>query len=115
MPFASIVLFAVLYAIAVAAWGLAPLVGVLYLGASVACFALYAIDKSAARAGRWRIAETTLLLAGLACGWPGGVLAQQWLRHKSSKPAFRARFWVTVAVNLLVFAWLASPLSMLDR
>lgn len=113
MRIASILSLAALYAFAITAWGMPPMAGALYLAASLACFALYAIDKSAARAGRWRISENTLLLVGLACGWPGGVLAQQWLRHKSSKPAFRTRFWVTVGANLLAFAWLASPLSML--
>ena len=49
----------------------------------------YAADKSAARAGRWRIPESTLLMLGLCCGWPGGIVAQQWLRHKSVKPSFR--------------------------
>jgi uncharacterized membrane protein YsdA (DUF1294 family) len=69
---------------------------------------MYAIDKSAARAGRRRTPEKTLLLMGLACGWPGAALAQEWLRHKSSKRSFLARFWGTVLINAGAFAWLAS-------
>ena len=111
MRYASILLFAGLYAFAMIRWGTPRLVGAAYLAASVACFVVYAMDKSAARAGRWRTPESTLLLMGLACGWPGAVLAQQWLRHKSTKPAFRARFWATVGVNVGAFAYLASPLS----
>jgi uncharacterized membrane protein YsdA (DUF1294 family) len=76
-------------------WALA-----VYGVASVVCFACYAADKAAARAGRWRIRESTLLMLGLCCGWPGAILAQRWLRHKSAKSPFRLRFWGTVLVNL---------------
>lgn len=111
MRYASILLFAGLYAFAMVRWGTPGAVGAAYLVASAACFVVYAMDKSAAREGRWRTSESTLLLMGLACGWPGAALAQQWLRHKSTKPAFRARFWATVGVNVGAFAYLASPLS----
>jgi hypothetical protein len=36
-------------------------------------------------------------------GWPGALLAQQFLRHKSVKAEFRAAFWLTVAVNAVLF------------
>jgi uncharacterized membrane protein YsdA (DUF1294 family) len=111
MRYASILLFAGLYAFAMINWGMPRLVGAGYLIASAACFVVYAMDKSAARAGRWRTSESTLLLMGLACGWPGAALAQQWLRHKSAKPSFRTRFWATVAINIGAFAYLASPFS----
>ena len=113
MRYASILLFAGLYAFAVVNWSTPPVVGAAYLAASAACFVMYAFDKSAARAGRWRTSEATLLLMGLACGWPGAALAQQWLRHKSSKPSFRARFWATVLLNVGGFSYLASPISLL--
>lgn len=80
----------------------------LYLVASGVCFIAYAIDKSAARRGAWRTPESTLLMLGLACGWPGGLLAQQLLRHKSNKPSFRTAFWATVVLNVAVFLALAS-------
>lgn len=72
--------------------------------ASTACFIMYALDKQAARAGRRRISERSLLLAGLACGWPGAWLAQRWLRHKSSKTAFLWRFRITVLLNAAAVA-----------
>lgn len=115
MHYASILLFATLYAYGMVTWGVPPAVGAAYLVASAVCFGVYAIDKSAARAGRWRTSESTLLLLGLACGWPGAALAQQWLRHKSSKPSFRARFWATVAFNAGAFAYLASPVSFIRQ
>lgn len=115
MRYASILLFAALYAFAMISWGTPQLVGAAYLVASAACFVVYAMDKSAARAGRWRTSESMLLLMGLACGWPGAALAQQWLRHKSSKPSFRARYWVTVGLNVAAFAYLASPFSFIRQ
>jgi uncharacterized membrane protein YsdA (DUF1294 family) len=75
----------------------------LYAVASAACFIAYALDKSAARQGRRRTPERTLLLLGLAGGWPGGLAAQQLLRHKSSKASFLVKFWLTVIVNLALF------------
>jgi uncharacterized membrane protein YsdA (DUF1294 family) len=113
MRYASILLFAALYAFALVYWSTPQLVGAAYLAASAACFIMYAIDKSAARAGRRRTPEKTLLLVGLACGWPGAALAQQWLRHKSSKRSFAIRFWATVAINAGAFAWLAYRASLI--
>ena len=89
------------------AWGVPVWVAGLYAVASIVCFFAYAFDKAAAQAGRWRTAESTLLLLGLAGGWPGALLAQQLLRHKSSKAPFRAAFWVTVGVNVAGFVWLS--------
>jgi uncharacterized membrane protein YsdA (DUF1294 family) len=82
----------------------------LYLGASALTFVAYALDKSAAQRGAWRIAEKNLHLLALAGGWPGALLAQQWLRHKSVKADFRAVFWATVVLNVALFVVLASPL-----
>lgn len=77
-----------------------------YAGASVLTFLLYQADKSAARQRRWRTPESTLHALALAGGWPGAILAQEWLRHKSSKRKFRTVFWFTVGMNLLVLVWL---------
>jgi uncharacterized membrane protein YsdA (DUF1294 family) len=61
---------------------------------------VYAVDKKAAIAGTWRVPEKTLLTLGFACGWPGGLIAQQLFRHKSSKKSFLALFWISVALNV---------------
>lgn len=79
-------------------------IALLYLAMSVVCLLAYAIDKSAAVAGRGRLSEQSLLMLGLVGGWPGGLLAQQLLRHKSSKASFRRAFWGTVALNVAGFA-----------
>jgi len=102
--------FLIVYAFATWAWHLPLAVGLAYLAVSLACFAAYASDKAAARRGERRTPERTLLLLGLAGGWPGGLLAQQWLRHKTVKQPFRRMFWLTVAVNTVAFAWIARRL-----
>lgn len=108
MPYLPIFLFAAIYATVMLAWDLPWLVGGAYLVMSLTCFVAYAIDKSAARSGSWRTPERTLLLLGLVGGWPGGVLAQQWLRHKTSKRSFQQLFWCSVAANVGGFVWLSS-------
>lgn len=67
---------------------------------------VYGIDKHAARHNRWRTSESTLHCLALLCGWPGALLAQDLLRHKSKKAEFQGRFWLTVIVNLAALAWL---------
>ncbi|NRR29723.1 DUF1294 domain-containing protein [Oxalobacteraceae bacterium] len=81
--------------------------GLLYAGFSVLCFLVYAVDKAAALYGRRRIPEKTLHLLALAGGWPGAILAQQWLRHKSRKRSFQRLFWCTALLNVAAFIALA--------
>jgi uncharacterized membrane protein YsdA (DUF1294 family)/cold shock CspA family protein len=81
----------------------------LYLGASAVAFLAYAFDKSAARRHQWRTRESTLHIFGLIGGWPGALVAQRLLRHKSKKWSFQVLFWVTVVLNCGVLGWLFSP------
>ena len=111
MTYLPLLLFLALYAYAALALGLPAAVGLAYVLASVACFALYARDKAAARRGDRRTPERDLLLLGLAGGWPGALLAQRWLRHKTVKVPFRHLFWLTVGVNLAGFCALARALA----
>ena len=78
----------------------------IYLAVSFITFIVYALDKFAAKAGRWRTPERTLHILALIGGWPGALLARQKLRHKSQKQSFRSVFWLTVAVNLTGLALL---------
>lgn len=103
--------FIVVYLAVAIVWRVPGWCAGLYLGASVICFAAYAADKSAAKAGRWRVAESTLLLLGLAGGWPGAIVGQQMLRHKSNKASFRSAFWGTVVLNVMAFVALNSPFA----
>lgn len=80
-----------------------------YPAVSTLTFAVYAWDKSAAQHGEWRTSEKTLHGLALMGGWPGALVAQQVLRHKSAKAEFRAVFWGTVVLNMAAFIVLASP------
>ena len=78
----------------------------LYPVLSLITYFAYAVDKSAARKGAWRTQESTLHLLSLLGGWPGALVAQHKLRHKSRKKEFRAVFWATVILNCSAFLWL---------
>ena len=95
------------------AWGAATralppwVLGALGLLNAATCLA-YALDKDAARKGRWRTSEKHLHLLAVLGGWPAAWWAQQWLRHKSSKAEFRAVYWATLLLNcaaLAVLVW----------
>ena len=85
-----------------------PILGI-YLGASCAAFLAYWIDKFAARNDRWRTQESTLHLFGLIGGWPGALIAQRMLHHKTRKQPFQTFFWVTVVFNCCALVWMLSP------
>jgi uncharacterized membrane protein YsdA (DUF1294 family) len=101
--------FLCVYAVLALLWHPPRWIAMAYAGMSLLTFVVYAIDKAAAQAQRWRTAESTLHLLALACGWPGALLAQHWLRHKSAKPEFLAVFWATVVLNVAGLVVLCSP------
>ena len=57
-------------------------------------------------------AEKQLHLLSLFGGWPGAVITQQQLRHKSSKWSFQRLFSLTVIINSLFFVYLLMPHSL---
>jgi len=101
--------FLCLYAVVAVLWRPPGWIAAAYAGMSLLTFMAFAWDKAAAQARRWRTAESTLHLLALAGGWPGALLAQQWLRHKSAKREFRAVFWATVVLNVAGLVLLCSP------
>jgi uncharacterized membrane protein YsdA (DUF1294 family) len=99
----------VLFVIAGTLAGPLPLAVIAAYGAiSILTFLVYWFDKSAARHGQWRTKESSLLLLGLAGGWPGAVVAQRVLRHKSRKQSFQVAFWGTVVMNSVALGWLVT-------
>ena len=87
--------------------GYTPLiVSLVYVFSSILTYAAYSKDKSAARNGDWRVSEKTLHLFSVLCGWPGAIIAQQKLRHKTKKTSFRFVFWLTLLLNIGLFSWL---------
>ncbi len=65
---------------------------------SVIVYRMYSHDKQRAIDGGWRVSENALHLAELLGGWPGAFVAQQRLRHKTSKTSYQVVFWCIVFV-----------------
>lgn len=78
----------------------------IYAVLSSLTFIVYWFDKRKAQARQWRTPESTLQLLALLGGWPGALLAQTYLRHKSQKRAFLVIFYFGVLLNLIALAWL---------
>ena len=85
-----------------------------YVAISLVTFIMYYADKSAAKNGAWRVPESSLHFISLAGGWPGALIAQQWLRHKSRKQPFRFIFWTTVLLNCGVLDFLTTKTTLIN-
>ena len=72
------------------------------LAISIFTYFAYRSDKRRAEGGAWRIPESTLHVAELAGGWPGGFLAQRWLCHKTAKTSYQLVFWIIVLAYQLI-------------
>ena len=97
----------VLAAVIAASWwitGLEWLAGA-YAAMSVVSLLAYNLDKSRAERAVRRTPENTLLALDLACGWPGGLVAQQLFRHKNRKTSYQIRFWLVVVANVAALAY----------
>jgi uncharacterized membrane protein YsdA (DUF1294 family) len=84
----------------------------LYLVASAFTFVVYARDKRAAVQGAHRVSERTLHWLALVGGWPGALLAQRLLRHKTRKPFFRTMLRLTIGLHVVLLAALAAGLPL---
>lgn len=73
----------------------------LYYGASIITYGVYARDKKAAQNAGWRVHESTLHLMSLVGGWPGALIAQVLLRHKTRKLSFLIGYGFTIIVNCI--------------
>lgn len=94
-------LWCALLGIGVVAGRLPPFALAALAGLNALTAAAYALDKRAARHGRWRTPESHLHLLELLGGWPAAALAQQLLRHKRAKQAYRLAFVTIVVLHLL--------------
>ena len=71
----------------------------LYVGMSVLSVVQYWRDKHNAQSREWRTPEKQLHAVELFGGWPGALLAQQLLRHKTQKTSYQAVFWLIVLAH----------------
>lgn len=67
----------------------------------VVTFAAYGIDKAKAKAHKWRIPESALLLLSFFGGSAGAFLGMRFFHHKTKKAAF------AVSVPIMLALWLA--------
>lgn len=65
---------------------------------SLVSFVVYWWDKRQAIHHARRTPEARLLVIDLLGGWPGGWIAQNRFRHKTSKLSYRVRFYAAVAL-----------------
>ncbi|WP_165360694.1 cold shock and DUF1294 domain-containing protein [Candidatus Chloroploca sp. Khr17] len=65
---------------------------------------VYRFDKRQATQGQRRIPEATLHLLDALGGWPGALIAQWALHHKTRKVAYQLTFWLLVGLHLLGLA-----------
>jgi uncharacterized membrane protein YsdA (DUF1294 family)/cold shock CspA family protein len=84
-----------------------PIILVLYLSISLITFLVYRHDKIKAKKHEWRTPEKKLHFFSLIGGWPGALIAQRRLHHKSRKQSFRVIFFLTVILNIsaISFYW----------
>ena len=83
-----------------------PIIAGAYGLMSLITFAVYYLDKRAARLGRPRTPEATLHVLELLGGWPGALLAQRLIRHKNAKVGYQVVFWLIVAMH--VAGWIVA-------
>lgn len=76
---------------------------------SLVTYQVYCVDKEVAEINgpskitiKKRVPENTLHGLALVGGWPGALIAQQTLRHKTIKQPFQTIFWFTVVINILL-------------
>ncbi|MDD2467013.1 MAG: DUF1294 domain-containing protein [Desulfobulbus sp.] len=81
-----------------------PIVLILYLAVSLITFSLYRHDKIKAQNDQRRTPEKDLHFFSLIGGWPGALIAQRALHHKSRKKSFLATFYITVIINIIVLS-----------
>ncbi|MGC1270898.1 MAG: DUF1294 domain-containing protein [Croceibacterium sp.] len=63
------------------------------IGVNFAAFAAFGIDKAKARAGAWRISESTLLTLALFGGSLGAYAGRRLFRHKTRKQPFNRQLF----------------------
>lgn len=76
---------------------------IIYLLMSLLAFGLYVHDKRSAQRSGWRTPEARLHVIELLGGWPGALIAQQTLRHKTRKVSFQLVFWLIVVAHQVMW------------
>ena len=67
---------------------------------------MFGIDKAKARAGAWRVAESTLLMLAFLGGTLGAYAGRAVFRHKTRKAPFNSNLFVIAVLQLLALGGL---------
>ena len=62
---------------------------------------MFGIDKAKARAGSWRVAESTLLMLAFVGGTLGAYAGRAVFRHKTRKQPFNSNLFAISVVQVL--------------
>jgi uncharacterized membrane protein YsdA (DUF1294 family) len=81
------------------------LLPIIYALINAASYALYGIDKFKAKKDKWRISESSLLLASFF-GPVGALLGMQHFRHKTQNPVFKFLVPMFAGIHLLLILWI---------
>ena len=80
-----------------------------YAACSIVTFAIYAVDKRAARRGDHRVSERALHGWALVGGFVGAIAGQHILRHKSRKPGLIFVAWLALVLHAGAWAgWVSA-------
>jgi len=77
-----------------------PIFLIFYCFFSVLTFFVYWWDKVKSKIKEWRTPENTLHFLAFIGGWPGALIAQRVLHHKSRKKSFLICFYATLVLNM---------------
>jgi uncharacterized membrane protein YsdA (DUF1294 family) len=101
----GVVTFGLALVLAAALWWIVDLLDPLaswLIAITVVTFLIYGYDKAIAGSGRTRVPEKVLLALTFAGGTVGALVAMPVFHHKTIKKEFRLRFWLVVAVQIVV-------------
>lgn len=86
-------------------------IAAIYTIMSLICFILFYIDKKRSETNGWRIAEYYLHLVELLGGWPGALLGQKYIRHKTQKWKYKLVLWAIILVHAAFWGYFFYGLS----
>ena len=72
-----------------------------FIALNLLTFVLFGIDKAKARAGSWRVAESTLLVLAFLGGTLGAYVGRAVFRHKTRKAPFNSNLFAIAVLQVL--------------
>ncbi len=84
-----------------------------FAGVNISAFLSMGKDKASAKASLARTPEATLLILGLAGGFPGILAGRKFFNHKTTKKAFIIPMWLLFALQLFSVAYFFDTLETL--